>query len=376
MKLIEKISRSHIDWILLSAVIAISVLGLVTMHSFSGENYFFERQMIWIAISLMIFFTFSFIDFRFLRRTKVVMSIYITAFALLLFLLFAGSPVQGSQRWIELGFFSFQVSEFAKLALIIILAKYFTKRHIEIANFKHILISGAYAFIFFALIFFQPDFGSAIVIALIWLGMVIISGISKKHLGLVFLIALASFSGAWFFALEDYQKTRVVSFLQPYTDMEGSGYHKEQSRIAIGSGQLFGKGIGFGTQSELKFLPEHETDFIFSAYAEEWGFVGSFILLLLFGIIIWRILKVTMHGESNFEILFGIGVSIMLISHITIHIGTNMGLLPVTGITLPFMSFGGSHTIFSFAALGILMGMNKYSRVVHKEKIKNEVSGI
>ncbi|MFP4616546.1 MAG: FtsW/RodA/SpoVE family cell cycle protein [Candidatus Paceibacterota bacterium] len=273
-----------------------------------------------------------------------------------------------------MGPFSLQLSELAKLVLVILLAKYFSKRHVEIASFRHIFISGVYAIIFFILIFLQPDLGSAVIIFLIWLGMIMVSGVSLKHLGVVFLIGVMAFAAMWSFALQDYQKDRVVSFIKPYADVEGSGYHTRQSVIAIGSGEMFGKGIGYGTQSQLRFLPEHHTDFIFAAFAEEWGFVGMALLFFLYGVIIWRLLVNAQKGETNFETLFGIGLVVILISHIVIHAGANLGMMPVTGTTLPFMSFGGSHTITTFAALGMFMAMRRYQRITSKEVIREEVT--
>jgi len=361
-----------IDWIMFSAVLALSALGLVTMYSFSGDNLFFERQLVWVLLAVAVFFFFSTVDWQFLRRTGVVVSIFVGTCLLLIFLLMSGRVIAGSQRWLEIGGFTFQVSELAKLAIIILLAKYFTKRHVEIAHFRHVIVSGLYAFIFFLLIFLQPDLGTAMIIVFIWFGMILVSGISKTHLALVFAVGLLAFGGMWFFALEPHQKDRIVTFFQPYADVQGSGYHILQSTIAVGSGQLFGKGIGYGTQSHLRFLPEHETDFIFAAFAEEWGFVGVLTVFALFGVVIWRILQAALLGNSNFETYFGIGVSLFLISHIFIHIGANVGLLPVTGTTLPFMSFGGSNLIVAFAALGMLMGMRRYSRVLRYEDMTKE----
>ncbi len=363
---------SDIDWVLLSAVLAVAGLGLITMFTFSDENPFFQRQLIWLTVSLGLFFIFSSVDWRFLRRTNVVMLLFVFVCLLLTVLLLTGATIQGAQRWLEVGGFSFQVSELAKLTLIILLAKYFSKRHVEIAHFRHVLVSGLYAGILFSLIFFQPDLGTAVTILFIWLGLILVSGISKTHLAVVVGIGLVAFAGMWFVGLEEHQKDRLATFIQPYTDTQGSGYHILQSTIAVGSGQLWGKGIGYGTQSNLYFLPEHETDFIFAAYAEEWGFLGVLLLFGLYGVIIWRILHSALMGAGNFEILFGVGVAVFLVSHILIHIGANVGLLPVTGTTLPFMSFGGSHLLILFSSLGILMGMRRYGRVLRKETLIQE----
>ncbi len=365
-----------IDWILTIAVVIIATLGLVTMHSFAGEAHFFERQLILVLFSLAVFFLFSCLDFRFLRRTGVVVALFFGIAAALMLLLGIGVTLQGAQRWLDLGLFTLQISEFAKIALIILLAKYFTKRHIEIGDFRHIFVSGAYAAVFFALVFFQPDFGSSVIIGLIWLGMIMAAGISLRHLGVLFLLGAIAFTGLWSFGLEDYQRDRVTAFLQPYAELEEGGYHTRQSTIAVGSGELLGKGVGYGTQSSLQFLPEHETDFIFAAFAEEWGFLGVIFLFTLFGVVIWRILANAGRGETNFEVLFGVGLAILLISHIAIHVGANMGLLPVTGTTLPFMSFGGSHLLALFMALGILMGMRRYRRIFGRRQAEHEVEAI
>ncbi len=178
------------------------------------------------------------------------------------------------------------------------------------------------------------------------------------------------------YVFKDFQKQRIINFIHPLADIRGSGYHAYQSTIAVGSGQVLGKGVGYGTQSRLQFLPEYHTDFIFAAFSEEWGFIGSVLLFAVFGVVIWRVLANALHGESNFEILFGAGVAILLFAHFMINVGMNIGLLPVTGITVPFMSYGGSHLLTEFMALGILMGMRRYARPVHKDVIKNEFLGI
>ncbi|MBI3633500.1 MAG: FtsW/RodA/SpoVE family cell cycle protein [Candidatus Vogelbacteria bacterium] len=245
----------------------------------------------------------------------------------------------------------------------------------EIAHIRHIFISGIYAFIPFILILLQPALGSAIIVFFIWLGMVMVSGVSKKHLLLVFLVGLSAFVLLWGFVFKPYQKQRVENFINPSADVHGGGYNALQSQIAIGSGQLFGKGIGYGTQSHLKFLPEYQTDFIFAAFAEEWGFVGVLFMLFFFAVVIWRILYNGFIGSSNFEVLFGLGLAIFITSHLTINVGMNLGLLPVTGITLPFVSYGGSHLLTEFAGLGILMGMRRYSRATHRDNMKNEFFG-
>jgi rod shape determining protein RodA len=374
----EKILK-RIDWLLVFFIVPIALAGLFTMKSFTPQEglvNFFDKQIIWLILSFIIFFAFSFIDFRFLRRTDVLVALFLIFSTLLVVLFVIGHISKGAQSWFSFGVFSFQPADMMKLVLILILSKYFSRRHVEIRNIKHIFISGFYAFIPFVLVLLQPDFGSAMVIFFIWFGMVLVSGISKTHLFFVFLSAAIIFISLWTFAFAPYQKDRIISFINPLANIHNSGYNASQSTIAVGSGQVLGKGLGFGTQSRLKFLPEPETDFIFAAYAEEWGFIGSGFVLLLFGLVIWRILHSASLGASNFEMLFGIGIAIFFMSHILINIGMNLGLMPITGIPLPFMSYGGSHLVAEFAALGILMSMHKYARSAHRDDMKNEFLGV
>ncbi len=359
---------SGIDWILFLSAVLVALAGLVTMNSFVEEqSHFFEKQLIWILISVGVFFVASFVDFRFLRKTGVIITIFSISCGVLFLLFTLGYVAKGAQSWFRLGLFSIQPSDLAKLVLILVLAKYFTRRHVEIAHIKHIIVSAIYAFVLFLLILLQPDFGGAIIIFFLWFGMVLVSGISKKHLLTVVLLGAVTFALLWTYAFQDYQKQRIMTFINPLSDIRGAGYNAYQSMIAVGSGQLLGKGVGYGTQSKLRFLPEYQTDFIFAAFAEEWGFIGVLILFFLFGIIIWRILRNAMLGATNFEMLFGIGLAIFFMTHLMINIGMNIGLLPVTGITVPFMSYGGSHLLTEFLGLGILMGMRRYRRSAHKE---------
>lgn len=370
------LSIFHIDWLLFWSVLLITLAGLVTMNSFVGERYFFDRQIIWISISLCIFFIASMIDWRFLRKTEVIVSLFVFFCGLLVLLFGLGSIVKGAQSWFDFGGFSFQPSDPVKLVLILVLAKYFTRRHVEIAHIRHLIISGVYALVLIGLVIVQPDFGSAIILFGIWFGMVLVSGISKKHLFAVIVLGVAAFAILWLFIFQPYQKQRILTFIHPLADIRGTGYNAYQSTIAVGSGQILGKGIGYGTQSKLQFLPEYETDFIFAAFAEEWGFIGVVILLALYGIVISRIIQNAMCGASNFETLFGLGLAILFMVHIIIHVGMNIGLLPVTGTTIPFMSYGGSHLLTEYLGLGILMGMRRYSRATHREMVSNEMLGI
>lgn len=353
---------SGIDWFVFAAVLSVSVLGLVTMRSFSSENVFFERQMVWIVVAVIAFFLAAIPEYRFLRRTPVIMSFYTFVAFLLVLVLTVAHVVKGAQTRFDFGFFALQPAELAKLALIIVLAKYFARRHVEIADIRHILVSGAYAFVLCILVFLQPDFGSMIIIASIWLGMVLVAGISRTHLAVLFVIGTVCGAGLWGYALKDYQKQRIMTFLHPLSDIQGTGYNAYQSTVAVGSGELIGKGIGYGTQSKLQFLPEFQTDFIFAAYAEEWGFVGVMFLFALYAIVIFRLLSLAARSADTFDTLFTAGVAILVIAHFLVHVGMNMGLMPVTGTTVPFMSYGGSHLVVEYMLLGMVMGMQRHAR--------------
>ena len=365
----------HIDWFLLSTAVTISILGLVTMHSFTPENSFFTKQIVLIGVALCTFFLASIPEYGFLRRTPIVVGLFTIIITLLALVFVFGSIVKGGQNRFNLGFFAVQPADLAKLILVIFLAKYFARRHIEIAHIKHILVSGAYAFIAFILVLLQPDFGSAIAIAGIWLGMILVAGISWKHLATLAIVAIVAAGGLWHYGLHPYQKARIETFIHPLADIRGTGYNAYQSTIAVGSGQLLGKGIGYGTQSKLQFLPEFQTDFIFASYAEEWGFLGVVLLFVLYSILILRILSVSLRGGDNFDTLFAAGIAIYFMVQFIVHAGMDMGLLPITGTTLPFMSYGGSHLVTEYAALGILMSMRRHARPTIQARDETEFLG-
>jgi len=366
---------AHIDWFLFAGALTISLLGLVTMRSFPGDNVFFERQIIWLSLAVGIFFIASLPEYRFLRRTPVVVGLYAGVAALLGLVFFFGTLVRGAQERLDLGLFFVQPSDPAKVALIVLLAKYFSRRHIEIAYIRHIFISGGYAALIFALVFFQPDFGSSIIIAAIWMGVVLVAGISWKHLATILVAAVICAGGLWIWVLQPYQKERVLTFIHPLTDIQGAGYNAYQSTVAVGSGEIMGKGIGYGTQSKLQFLPEYETDFIFAAYAEEWGFIGVLLLFGLFILLMTRILSIARRAGDNFDTLFALGVAVYFLAQFTVHVGMNIGLMPITGSTLPFMSYGGSHLLTEYAALGILMGLRRRARSSIQARDETEIIG-
>jgi len=375
-----KLSRASLssaggDWTLFLPALVISLLGILTMSTFGQGASLGSRQLLWLVIAAGVYLTLSQFDLRFLRRTPVVLTAYVLAAALLAALLLFVHPIMGARAWFSLGPVSFQPADFAKLALITLLAKYLSRRHVEIGDFRHIAVSGVYALIPTILVLVEPDIGNAIIFSALWLGMMLVSGISKKHLAILGAIGLIIASLFWFGGLQPYQRVRIVSFINPAGDIHGAGYNAYQAKIAVGSGELFGKGIGYGTQSKLRFLPEYQTDFIFAAFAEEWGFAGVTLLLAVYGLLFARLLQIARASATNFDTFFTLGALLLFISHLTIHTGINLGLLPVTGTTIPFMSSGGSHLVLEFAALGIVTSLARHGRGAVRNTLANEYLG-
>lgn len=345
------------DWWLFAAIIPLAVFGLLTMKRLGpsgGEaDYFFWRQLFWFAIGLAAFVGAARFDVKLFEKRTLPLLLLWGASVFLSALLFFAGPVRGVKSWFTIGAFSFEPVEPVKLALILMLAKYFSRRHIEIKRWRHIFISALYAAIPLALVIRQPDFGSAFILLAIWAGITFFSGVSMRQVAWLSAGAVFLFAMFWFFLFAPYQKERIVNFFDPLRDPAGAGYQTLQSKIAIGSGGLFGKGLGHGTQSRLYFLPEPQTDFIFAAFAEEWGLFGVSFLFASLGIFFWRLIRAGMRARANFERLFILGVLLFFFTQGAIHIGMNLGVFPITGIGLPFMSYGGSLLVTSFIALGL-----------------------
>lgn len=371
----DSISTLGGDWTLFLPALTLSLLGILTMSTFGQGVSLAPRQLLWLLIASLVYLCLSSFDTRFIRRTPVVLGLYVSSFLLLVLLLLFAHPVLGARAWFSLGPVSFQPADLAKLALIMLLAKYLSRRHVEIGDFRHLLVSGGYTLILALLILIEPDMGNAIIFCLLWLGMMLVSGISKKHLIVLGFIALAAASAFWSLGLKPYQRTRIVSFINPAADIRGSGYNAYQAKIAVGSGELFGKGVGYGTQSKLRFLPEYQTDFIFAAFAEEWGFVGVLLLLALYALLLARLAQIARAAATNFDAFFTLGVLILFATHVAIHVGISLGLLPVTGTTIPFMSSGGSHLVLEFAALGFVTSLARHGRGASRDASTNEYLG-
>jgi rod shape determining protein RodA len=362
-------------WPLLTLPILIALMGVITMNPFDGGSSLASRQLIWITLGTIMFIVMANIDMRFIRRTPLIISGYVLAVALLALLLVVGRSILGAKSWFDLGYFAFQPSDFAKVVCIALLAKYFSRRHMEIGYIFHIILSGLYVGLVALLVLVQPALGTAIVIFTIWFGMILVSGIPIRHLAVVFIVGAVAGTGLFLFGLKPHQQDRILTFVNPTADIYGIGYNSYQATIAAGSGQLWGKGVGFGTQSKLRFLPEYQTDFILAAYAEEWGFAGVVLLFALYALLLFQLIMIARKSATNFDALFTLGVVILLFSHIAIHSGVNLGLIPVTGTTIPFMSSGGSHVVMEFGALGVVASLARQGRSVPRDRATQEYEG-
>lgn len=330
--------------------------GILVIFTSSRELAF--QQSIFAIIGIVAFLFVSYLDYRSIKN--LITPLYIIIFLLLIFVLFLGIETRGSVRWIPLGFFNIQPSEFAKPVLILVLANFWSKNY---PNWKNIIISLLWSLPLAILIFRQPDLGSALTIFAIWMGMLLASHISFKKIIVLALITIFILPLSWF-SLHDYQRQRILSFLSPQSDPLGRGYNLIQSTIAVGSGQLLGRGLGQGTQSRLQFLPEFRTDFIFASIAEEMGFIGSLAILFLYLFLIAYFLKLSEKSFDFFGHLIVFGVMSMLLFQTAVNIGMNLGLIPITGITLPLISYGGSSLVATLISLGLVASVARFKRRV------------
>jgi len=353
-----------LDWVLVISVLFLVSIGLISIYSSSlskGNFLNFKKQIVFLVISIFLMFLFSFFDWRVFKENPYLILVLYFLCLLSLIGLFSFAPeIRGTKSWYKIGFISIDPIEFTKIILTILLAKYFSKRHIEMYKISHILISGLYFLVPAILIFFQPNLGSVLILAILWLGILIISGIKLRHFFLLLSLSLLILALGWQFFLKDYQKQRIISFFQPKFEPKGIGWSQIQAKIAIGVGGIFGQGLFKGSQTQLGFLPEPQTDFIFSAIAEEMGLMGILFLFFLFSILIWRIIKIALSAESNFPRLFASGLAILFLSEVFIHTGMNLGLLPIIGIPLPLVSYGGSSLIANLIGLGILQSFRTH----------------
>lgn len=343
----------YFDLFMFSSSTLLLVLGLLMIYSttLSSPSNLMPRQLIYGLISLVVFFVLAFFDYRNLKKATWWM--YIVIILSLAAVWFLGRTVKGSTRWIDLGFLRLQPAEFAKLVMVVIMAKFLDQSGEKLKSFRYVILSGIYVAIPTVLILIEPDLGSALVIFFTWFALLLVSRMQKKHLLILLTLLIIGGVAGWLFVLQPYQKDRVYTFLNPTYDPRGTGYNVLQSIIAVGSGGIWGRGVGRGFQSQLKFLPERQTDFIFASTAEELGLLGSVFILTMFGVILYRLIKTAVRSRDNFGMYLSLGIFFMLLVQVLINIGMNLGILPVTGIPLPLMSYGGSSLITTWAALGL-----------------------
>lgn len=341
------------DWILNASILFLFVCGLLV--SLSVDKSLFNQQLAWGVLSALLIFMFAQIDWRYLTAYRwVIFGIYFSAIGLLLVAHFFAPVIRNTRSWIVVGPAQFQVSEFAKAAVIIFFAYYFARRHIGIAHLANIIVSFLYVALPAALIFFQPDMGSMLVLLGLWVGFLFVSGIRMKHLAIGILITALALVFAWTSVLKDYQKERIIGLFEPTYDPLGVNYNTIQSKIAIGSAGFIGKGFDRGTQVQLGFLPEAASDFVFAAFIEEWGLVGGFLICLAFFVMIFRIVTIGTQSENNFSRFVCLGAVIMFLIQFTINVGSAIGLTPVIGLTFPFFSYGGSSILINSVLVGIV----------------------
>jgi len=351
----------NLDFITIGTVSLLILISLIIISSAthantpSGDRYWYvERQGIFAAVNIIIIFILLNFDYKVLG--KMANTLYGINMIMLLAVMFIGQSALGAQRWIQLGPISLQPSEFSKLIMIIALADMLDRKKGQLNSFQDIIPIFLYVGIPFLLVLKQPDLGTSLVFMAILFGMIFIAGIRTKLLMIIFGAGITFMPIFWHF-LKDYQKQRLTVFIDPNVDPLGSGYHIIQSKIAIGSGMLFGKGLFGGTQSQLNFLPENHTDFIFAVIGEELGFVGAALILLLYFIVLYRGIKIAGSARDNFGMLLATGITSMLAFHVLVNVGMTAGIMPVTGIPLPLMSYGVSALTTNMVSIGILLNI-------------------
>jgi rod shape determining protein RodA len=353
----------HFDYVLLATALLLTAYGIVMVYSATladspKDSPFFStfpgHQAVFAGIGLVLLVVFTVIDARLIQAAGY--PIYVVNLLLLVAVAAIGARSHGAQRWIDVAFFRFQPSEMAKLLIILTLAKFFADNRDRLHMFRYVLVSLAIVGVPLVLVYIQPDFGTAMVLMAIWLGMAVVAGVRLAHLGLLTLAVGLAAPLVWQF-MKDYQRTRLLIFLNPESDPSGEGYNMIQSRISVGSGGWLGQGFARGTQSQLDFLKVQHTDFIFAVLGEELGFIGAMALFVLFIILLFRVVRAASVQKEVFGRTFAAGVGSMLLFQIFINVGMTIGLMPVTGIPLPLISYGSSNLLTTLVAFGLLQSL-------------------
>jgi len=354
---LRKTSRNFtkFDFPLFIAILGLSVFSLLNLAGISGiESTFFQKQLIFFIIGVAVLLANPLIDYRIFKNYSLPSTIFFITSILLLIMTLQAAPVRGVTAWLHLPFgISFETSEFAKLAVVLFLARYFSSR-VYLNNLSVILVSGIYTFLVVFLVFLQPDFGSVIILFLIWLGGLLLFGLTKRQvlIAINFLIITVLILGT--FVLEPYQKSRVTSFLVSSLGQGRESYNVLQSKIAVGSGGFWGLGLGNGSQAKFGILPEANTDFALASLIEQFGLFALIIILILYFVILSRLFSIAVKARDGFSKFFIFMFSVYFFSHVVINLGMNLGLVPVTGLPLPFISYGGSFLISLMIGFSIL----------------------
>ncbi len=355
----------NFDWLLLAAILLLLCFGLIEIYSIAigqGQGNFtdFRKQIMFVILGSGVLVGFSFIDFRFLKSFH--RYLYVLGIFLLVAVLIIGESINGTRGWFSIAGFGIQPVELVKIILVIFLARMFSNPAFKTRPLKYFLFSGGATMVLVALVLAQPDFGSALILSFIWVFMLIVTGFHRRYFIAIFLIAAVIFGSAWLFFFKDYQKQRILTFLNPSYNSLNQGYNINQAIIAVGSGGLTGRGVGFGSQSQLKFLPESHTDFIFAVIAEELGFLGVILVFSFYGVFFLRSVRVLEKINDDFAIFVVLGGVGLIFAEMFINIGMNIGILPVVGIALPFISYGGSSVLASLMLVGIIQNIIIKSR--------------
>ncbi len=357
--------NSIFSWPILWVVLAIVCVGLVNLYSavyFWGEGDattgLFWSQLLWTIIGLCGMTLIAFFDYRLFQRFAY--PLYVFFCLMLLMSVIIGEAVRGTHGWLKIGPFSIQPVEFAKLAYILVSAKYFADNpNPEGYSLRDLLKPAFIMLVPFALIILQGDMGSSLFLIGIFVSMALFAGVKRRTIVICAIIACIGVGTVYTFGLKDYQRARIFTFMHPEADIKGSGYHLMQSKIAVGSGKVFGKGYLKGNINKLRYLPERHTDFIFPVFAEEWGFAGSFVLLSLYAAFLFMGVDIASRSRDRFGTFVAIGIVSLLFWQLTINLGGVLGLMPLTGVTLPLMSYGGSSMIAILASVGLLISIHR-----------------
>jgi len=351
----------NFDWVLLGAVLLLCGIGVVNLYSATrlSSPGLYLTQLLWLGVGCTAAAVAALFDYRIYERVAV--PGYVLLCMLLVLVLFVGIKVYGSRRWLGFGGFTFQPSEYAKLAVIFVLAHYFhNDERLPRDGYSLWQLKGAFALLAvpIGLILREPDLGTSLMVLAVGAAMILFVRVRWTALLAVFGTTAVAVPVVWFFGLHDYQKQRILSFVNPAADALGAGYHARQSVIAVGSGGLWGKGFMKGTQTQLDFLPEQHTDFIFSVFAEEWGFVASLAVLALYFVVLYRAVVIASRAKERFGALLAVGIGALLFWHVLVNVGMVLGLMPVVGVTLPFLSYGGSSLVAFMIGIGFLLNIS------------------